>query len=273
MHRILPSTHRLGFTLVELLVVIAIVGMLIAILLPAVQSSRMSARRTQCQNNLRQIGVALHAHHATFNAFPTGGIEFRLRGDNSKRQLAWSAFLLPFLEEQPLYDSLNLKTPFDSSENSAGAATILPVYLCPSSLRGSNLVQGRGPCDYGGIFGERISSPNDPPKGTMLYDIAITTEHIRDGLSNTLMISEDSRFYDGQWINGRNIFDQAFAINDPSAPAWENDIRSEHPGGALGLNADGSVHFMDEGMELKILAALCTRDSQDVAAAQTVDSP
>ena len=96
----------------------------------------------------------------------------------------------------------------------------------------------------------------------MLYDVPISTAHIKDGISQTLIVAEDSHFNDGQWINGRNIFDQAFAIN--AAPSWENDIRSEHSGGAFGVRADGSVHFMNESMALRVLAALCTRDGNDV---------
>jgi hypothetical protein len=77
-----------------------------------------------------------------------------------------------------------------------------------------------------------------------------------------LIVGEDSRFSDGQWINGRNIFDQAFAIN--TAPPYENDIRSEHTGGAQGVMVDGSVHFFAETIELKSLAALCTRAGGEV---------
>jgi prepilin-type processing-associated H-X9-DG protein len=119
------------------------------------------------------------------------------------------------------------------------------------------LVDGRGPSDYGGIFGERISSPNNPPKGVMLYDVSIPLVLIRDGASHTLIVAEDSMWPDGQWINGRNIFDQAYAIN--AAPPVENDIRSQHPGGAHALLADGSARFFAESLELNVLAALCTR--------------
>ncbi|HMP60487.1 MAG TPA: hypothetical protein PKD86_14155, partial [Gemmatales bacterium] len=116
---------------------------------------------------------------------------------------------------------------------------------------------GRGANDYGGIFGERITSPNQPPKGVMIYDLAFALTEIPDGTSQTLMISEDSGFPDGQWINGRNVFDQAFPIN--KAPKWENDIRSDHGGGANGLFADGSARFLRETMALPVLAAICTR--------------
>ena len=253
---------RSAFTLVELLVVIAITAMLVSILLPAVQGARAAARRTQCQNNLRQIGIGLQSHHTTMNAFPVGVTEWRgFGGSPERRQIAWSARLLPFVEQQNVFDQLDLETAFDSKENAEAAATILPIYICPSSRRSDRLVQGRGPCDYGGINGERLVSPNNPPKGTMLADVAISHEHIQDGISRTIVVAEDSLFEDGQWINGRNIFDQAFPIN--AAPDWENDIRSEHPGGAYAVRADGSVHFLDEGMEKTVLAALCTRAGGD----------
>ena len=233
---------RFAFSLVELLVVIAILGMLIGLLLPAVERSREAARRGQCLANLRQMGIALHAYHGVYGVFPPGGVEWRPpRSTHGERQLAWSVFLLPLLEQKNLYDTLDLSTPFDSSANRAGAATVLSVYVCPSVPRDSPLVDGRGACDYGGIYGERITSPNDPPKGTMLYDRAIGLREITDGSSSTLVISEDANWPDGQWINGRNIFDQAFAIN--AAPAFENDIRSLHPGGANGLLGDGGAVF------------------------------
>ena len=167
--RLIEREHRRrAFTLVELLVVIAIISMLIAVLLPAVQAARGAARRTQCQNNLRQIGIGLRSYHTANNQFPVGVTEWRGRGNTTQRQLAWSAWLLPFVEQQTLFDRLDLSTPFDSDENAVGAATLLSVYVCPSSRRGENLVEDRGPCDYGGINGERIVSPNRPAKGIML---------------------------------------------------------------------------------------------------------
>ena len=255
------SEIRQGLTLVELLVVMAVVGTLVGLLLPAVNAAREAGRRSSCQNNLRQLGIAFQQYHGSHGTFPVGCIEWRPFGDRSQRQLAWGAFLLPFLEEVAVYERLDLSTPFDSPQNAEAAAVILPVFLCPSVSRAVEQIDGRGPCHYGGIFGERIMGPNRPPKGTMLIDSPISIAEIRDGTSRTLLVSEDSEFADGQWINGRNLFDQAFAIN--AAPAFENDIRSDHPGGANGLFADGSVHFLAESLELPVLAALCTRAAND----------
>ncbi len=258
----LTTSPRPGFTLVELLVVIAIIGILVALLLPAVQLVREAARRTTCANNLRQIGIALNSYHSSHGKFPIGAVEWRPGNDMSKRQLAWSAFLLPQLEQNNVYERLDLNLAFDHPFNADAAKTILPVFICPSSLRGAETVNGRGPSDYGGIFGERISGPNNPPKGCMLLDVAVKIRDIRDGTSNTLVVAEDSRSPDAQWISGRNIFDQAFAINQ--APVFENDIRSEHPSGANGVCCDGSVHFLAESMDLNVLAAICTRAGGEV---------
>ena len=262
-----PSHRRVadaptGFTLVELLVVIAIIGILIGLLLPAIQQIREAARKTACANNLRQIGLALHSHHSAKNEFPIGTVEFRLF-DPSKRQLAWSAFLLPYLEQDNLFKMLDLNLAFDDARNAEGASHIISTYVCPSSLRGETLVQGRGPSDYGGIFGEILTSPNNPPKGTMLIDQAISIREVSDGTSNTLIVAEDSRSPDPQWINGRNIFDQAFPINQ--APIGiENEIRSEHPLGANGVFCDGSVRFLNEKTSNAVLAAICTRNRGEV---------
>ncbi len=251
-----------GFTLVELLVVIAIIGILIGMLLPAVQQVREAARRISCANNLRQIGLALQNHHSAFSKFPVGGVEFRGPLDPDGRQIAWSAFLLPFIEQSNVHKQIDFTKAFDSLENEVAAKALIDIYVCPSSERGTQLSENRGPCDYGGIFGERISGPNDPPKGLMVYDKAFGFREIRDGSSNTLIVAEDSDFSDGQWINGRNIFDQAFPINQ--APSFENDIRSKHPAGANGVYADGHVQFLNETMPLDSLAAICTRDGGEI---------
>jgi prepilin-type N-terminal cleavage/methylation domain-containing protein/prepilin-type processing-associated H-X9-DG protein len=249
------SHQKGGFTLIELLVVIAIIGVLIALLLPAVQAAREAARRSQCLNNLRQMGIALHGYHDTNNVFPPGG--WVVGGNRTTRWIAWSALLLPHLEQQALYGALNLNLGYDRPANATAASTVLGVYLCPSSRQSELRVNGRGACRYGGIYGERITAPNNPPRGPMLYDETLAMAAIRDGTSQTIFIGEDSAFSDGQWIYARNVFDQAFAINQ--APAFENDIRSEHPGGAQVVFGDGHARFLREGLALSTLAALCTR--------------
>ncbi len=252
--------RRCAFTLVELLVVLAIIGILIGLLLPAVQAVREAARRMQCQNNLHQIGIALHNYHSAFRKFPPGGIEVRPEVPGGK-QLAWSAFVLPFLEESAAYQRIDFDLAYDAPENAEVAATPIETYLCPSTPRTTLLSRGRAVTDYGGIYGERILSRNYPPRGVMIHDKAIRFRDITDGTQHTLVVSEDAGFPDGQWINAWNLFDQAFSIN--RAPKFENDIRSMHPQGANALSADGSVDFLNENIDLELLAAMCTRNGHE----------
>jgi prepilin-type N-terminal cleavage/methylation domain-containing protein/prepilin-type processing-associated H-X9-DG protein len=256
------ATRPAGFTLVELLVVIAIIGTLLALLLPAVQMAREAGRRTACSNNLHQIGIGMTSYHDALGAFPAGCVEPVSKKRPKGRQLAWSAYLLPFIEQQSLYDRIDLSKTYNSKENAKAAAEVVQAYVCPSVPHPTLLRSGRGVCDYGGIYGQRIRGANNPPNGVMLYDRAISMREIPDGLSHTLVISEDSLFDDGQWINGLNIFDVSCAVN--KAPPFENDIRSKHPRGANGLMADGSVQFLREDLDLKVLAALCTRNGGEI---------
>ncbi len=257
MNRFRVGSSRDGFTLVELLVVVAIVGALISLLLPAVQAARESARRVKCQNNLKQLGLALIAYHDVHEAYPVGCLEWRPWGGRDQRQLAWSAYLLPHLEQQSLYNRLDLSKPFDHPVNEEPASSMVAVYLCPSAELDE---VSRGPTHYAGINGENTVTPNYPQRGVLLVDREVSVSEITDGTVSTLIVAEDSRFADGQWINGRNILTQAYEINSKKAnPKTENDIRSEHPGGAQGLTCSGSVHFLSDDLDLKVLAALCSR--------------
>lgn len=259
--RINPGRPK-GFSLVELLVVITIVCLLVALLLPAVQAAREAARRAGCLNNFRQLGLALQHYHTAHGSFPPGGIELMMHKPGG-RQYAWGAFILPYLEQTVVYERLAFSQPYYAAENLSAARTPLAVFVCPSSPRASTMLSGGlGATDYGGIYGERISSPNDPPKGVMLYDRALRMAEIRDGTASTLIIAEDTEYGTSQWINALNVFDQAFPIN--RAPLIENDIRSRHPGGANGAFCDGSARFLAETMDLEVLAAICTRDGGEM---------
>ena len=118
-----------AFTLVELLVVIAIIGGLFALLLPAVQAARESARRSQCGSNLRQIGLALANYHAAIGSLPPGCV------DKGNKQLAWSLFLLPFLEEQNTRSLFNMAYSYDAPQNQPATGQVVAVYLCPTTAR------------------------------------------------------------------------------------------------------------------------------------------
>ena len=135
--------RRAGFTLVELLVVIAIIGGLIALLLPAVQAAREAGRRTQCSNNLKQIGLALHQYHELLGSFPPGNIN-RTAGNcpgmgepvtsYSTRFGNWLIAILPYMEQKPLFDRYSLLYTNDSPENREVRETLIAPYVCPSDL-------------------------------------------------------------------------------------------------------------------------------------------
>jgi prepilin-type N-terminal cleavage/methylation domain-containing protein/prepilin-type processing-associated H-X9-DG protein len=131
------SSRRRGFTLIELLVVIAIIGVLIALLLPAVQAAREAARRSQCVNNLKQLGLAVHNYHSTNNAMPPLYGNFGAAGDpsapNGEWPLGWAVALLPYLEQQPLFNSANYSQGvFNAININTISSTKLSVLVCPS---------------------------------------------------------------------------------------------------------------------------------------------
>ena len=260
-----PRRSRGGMSLVELLVVTATLAVLVALLLPAVQAAREAGRRTVCLNNLRNVGCALHGHLLVRRRFPIGCLEWRAAGKSgTARCLAWTAAILPWLEEQSLAERIDFTRPFDHPANAPAASTPLAVYRCPSSGR-PNVVAGLGGCDYGGITGERIVSPNNPEKGTLVHDRGFADREIADGLSKTAFVGECAvgDWPDGQWINGRNLFDQAYAVNWPT---WEDELRSRHPGGAHALFGDGAVRLLAETAEPRVIAAACTRSGGESGA-------
>jgi len=140
---------RRGFTLIELLVVIAIIATLIALLLPAVQQAREAARRSQCKNNLKQLGIALHNYHDTHSCFPAGYYSYGTSTGSGPGWAeidpttwdaapgwTWSMMLLPYLDQANVYNALNVNLPCWNLANAGAAQTTLPVFLCPSSSGG-----------------------------------------------------------------------------------------------------------------------------------------
>lgn len=136
--------HRSGFTLIELLVVIAIIGVLVALLLPAVQQAREAARRSQCKNNLKQIGLALHNYLETFNVFAPGYLDGYYGGTNGAIQdggWSWQAMILPYLDQANIYNQINFSyhphgaAPISIPANNAAIANPLSVFSCPSDVK------------------------------------------------------------------------------------------------------------------------------------------
>ncbi len=189
--------RNLGFTLVELLVVIAIIGVLVALLLPAVQAAREASRRLQCSNTLKQLGLALHEYHDSNRRFPSGVVY--------PNRVLWSAALLPYLEQGNLYNTLNFSLPFNDGNlpNGAACARYLSCFRCPSSNSPEHVtVQGvtnRVPSNYLGVAsGLATRDVGKVPEilgrlsmdGTLYVNSRTSFASLLDGSSNTLVIGE-----------------------------------------------------------------------------------
>lgn len=224
-------SRRSAFTLVELLVVIAIIGVLVALLLPAVQAAREAARRTQCGNNLKQIGIGLHNYHDTLQVFPPGAI---WGGDQSLWRGSILVHLLPFIEQQTLYDKFNFSSLPDNQTLPDGqliASTRIKTYTCPSD-QNSNLFNGRAIHNYCASSGPTRHSNNPSctcptgdtwninygmaPYGNatdfagpfIRMGTAIRMSAVTDGLSNTIFFGEVRRscsnHVDTGWVGSNN---------------------------------------------------------------------
>jgi prepilin-type N-terminal cleavage/methylation domain-containing protein len=204
--RIVPSkcVESRGFTLVELLVVIAIIGILIALLLPAVQAAREAARRSQCTNNLKQIGLALHNYHDTFKSLPSGCVSKVVNGTTSNTAWGWPALILPQLEQQPLYDAI--KPGHQSLWATVGDPALKPLMqqpisalLCPSDtapkLNDDRKINGVSVAvsNYlGNNSSEALFLTPAPADiaGLFVENRAVRFADILDGLSNTFAVGE-----------------------------------------------------------------------------------
>jgi prepilin-type N-terminal cleavage/methylation domain-containing protein/prepilin-type processing-associated H-X9-DG protein len=210
------TSVRRAFTLVELLVVIAIIGILIALLLPAVQAAREAARRSQCSNNLKQIGIALHNYHDTFKTLPPGWFTPNGMPGDSRYCWAWSAAILPFMEQGALQDAsqygkINIHTASGTPALLTILQTPVPTYRCPSDI-------GPATNNWLAIRSNRMATSNyvgthnsdywdkngDPEQGGIFIENEGTRfRDIRDGLSNTLMVGE--RKWSFQDVNGDTL--------------------------------------------------------------------
>ncbi|MBA2118000.1 DUF1559 domain-containing protein [Bremerella alba] len=184
------AVPRDGFTLVELLVVIAIIGVLVALLLPAVQQARESARRMQCSNRMKQLGLALHNYHGTYNAFP--GLRIQVEPAHPSGFVA----LLPYVEQTAVWDKItSASTPFGTNWNPAEQKTLIPELLCPSDPNWTSRTNSsdRKPRSYHFCLGDSIRQNHrgDSSKRGMFVDLENRDfSDLTDGTSNTLALSE-----------------------------------------------------------------------------------
>tara|TARA_R110002095_G_scaffold31437_1_gene30270 strand:+ start:605 stop:1588 length:984 start_codon:yes stop_codon:yes gene_type:complete len=239
------STHKRGFTLIELLVVIAIIAILIALLLPAVQQAREAARRSQCKNNLKQLGLALHNYHDVHSVLPPGCLLFddgTGAPDPDIGGWGWNTFVLPFVDQAPLYNQLNPNgANFPTSFAGHPVQTVLPIMMCPSEASpavntyegftdSSGVGAGKSsyPASVGSDGTEDDEWPNEysdaDTRGMFNYNTATRFRDVTDGLSNTIAIAE--RCWDGSPIKDDDRTDttgQTYADWDGDGP-WTGPL-------------------------------------------------
>ncbi len=254
------SIARGAFTLVELLVVIAIIGILIGMTMPAVQSVREAARRTSCNNKLKNLSLACTNFESSHGAFP--------HGSSFTHEHAWGSAILPFIEQSATHTALDFESAWNSAPNNlAVSQQNIAAFACPSS---DKIFAGK--TDYCGISGSWRTSILVPELRHNGVFFAARTEkakpvsfrEITDGTSHTICISEGSEMQEadgGFWGFGNNCFTHEEGGVNASRRARE--IVSDHPGGALAAFCDGSVRFISNNETSSVVSALCTRNGRE----------
>jgi len=257
-----------GFTLIELLVVIAIIAILISLLLPAVQQAREAARRTQCRNNLAQLGLAMHNYDMAYEMLPPGVVNPTgpIKTVPSGYHMSWLVQLLPYVDQVSVYQHIDFTVGAYDPKNAKPRKVILPVFTCPSFPM-SGRVQNVAQTNYAGVHHDSETPIAADNNGVLFLNSSIRYSQITDGASNTLMIGEKSynRFSLG-WMSGtRSSLRNTGSINaevvrqflrrgrpgGPAAPGATvvGGFSSAHVGGALFALADGSVRFLSENTD------------------------
>ncbi|MSR50131.1 MAG: DUF1559 domain-containing protein [Gemmataceae bacterium] len=301
------SKHR-AFTLIELLVVIAIIAVLIGLLLPAVQKVRDAAARLQCTNNLKQIGLALMNYEGTYGRFAPGYMDNMITNVISTATTnpdpiigwGWGALILPYLEQEPLYKSININSIAMNNTSAAAVAfrkTVIKGFLCPSDDTGVNtFLVGTieiAKSSYAGVNGqaELADFDNALGLGMFLRGRGVSIAEVTDGLSNTLFVGErSSKSTNGvlpgvcTWVGalpGGTLDGESPSLfvlghtglssapHKPNSPQSDGtyhpeDYTSKHSGGVNFLLGDGSVRFITDSIDGQTWVRLGTRAGGEV---------
>jgi prepilin-type processing-associated H-X9-DG protein/prepilin-type N-terminal cleavage/methylation domain-containing protein len=297
-----PFRSRFAFTLIELLVVIAITAVLVGLLVPAVQRVRETAARTQCANNLKQVGLALHNHHGGAGRFPAGYLSgYDNTGNDTGPGWGWATQILPQMEHENLLKQLDQKLPIEAPSNAIGRAGVVKSFLCPSDAGNTQpfLVGPRsktgmlevaicqvGPSNYIGNFG--IGEPGVDGEGIFFRGATVRLGDITDGTSSTLMVGERSfRDAESTWVGAVTGSNQVPTPNSPlplqvihasnfilghtgetfRGPAYAEEINhftSRHGGAGNFLFVDGHVAGLSGATNYAVYKALSTRAGGEV---------
>ncbi len=271
-----------GFTLVELLVVIAIIGILIGLLLPAINAAREAGRRTACANNLRQTGLAIIAFTEARGFYPPPYV------DSPKRSMFLDIF--PYCEYSNIYKMYDLKHDWNAPQNQAAVNTNVAMLVCPSVPYKRDFTSDYGPCKqisssvYTQLVTSKKISPRNDYQGFMAAPIngPNTPQKVTDGISHTMMLFEDGgrpNIYDSNralqpgtasgaaWADRENEFDINSVIcgngDQVINCSNDNEIYSFHPGGCNFLYGDTAVRFQPETMNIDTFVSLFTRAACD----------
>jgi prepilin-type N-terminal cleavage/methylation domain-containing protein/prepilin-type processing-associated H-X9-DG protein len=282
-----PSRPR-AFTLVELLVVIAIIGVLVALLLPAVQAAREAARRTSCLNNATQIGLAIHNFEFHFEALPPGVTNPTgpIRNEPQGTHVGWIVRVLPYLEQRVLFDKFDQAAGAYADSNAPIRAAQIRPLECPSD--GTSMINTTGTVArscYAGCYHDAEAPIDADNHGLLFLNSRVKYSDIYDGSSATILLSEALTAPDPLgWVSGtRATLRNTGSIEKPSpslqhAAAATNDEReketigslvvggfgSHHPGGLNVGFADGSTRFLSQNTEPTILRQLGNRADGEI---------
>ncbi len=293
------KTRGRGFTLVELLVVIAIIGILVAMLLPAVQAAREAARRINCGNNLKQLGLACQSYHDSYHALPIGSLPGAAPNQTASPQYwLWRAGLFPYIEENNVYTLISYSTDCFSwsvslSANNFSASPInkcIAPMICPSDPNSLQIwyQAAYGQFSTSSYFGNEgtlehgsPSPPNPtgapPYNGVIFWGSSVRFADIVDGLSNTLLIGERPAPIDQYWgwtICGYGDGDgtgDGMLTSAGFVQGYANSVNdadtlhywSNHSGGAQFVFVDGSVHFLDYAIDANLFNSIATRNGRE----------
>ncbi len=268
------ANRRNAFTLIELLVVIAIVAILIALLVPAVQKVREAAARTTCNNNLKQIGIALHSYHDVNKKLPPGyAMNVNGAGVETGPGWGWAAHILPQLDQVPLHSQITFGQNVTNAMNASARTQRVAVFICPSDDYVSTFTPpgatiGVAHSDYVGVFGNN-DIETDPSAGNGIFfrNSALKLTQITDGTSNTLMVGERcSTRFTATWTAVIAGISEAQALvlgtcdHTPNNPlGHEDDFASRHTNGVNFLYADGTVRGIVSSINPALYQALATR--------------